>query len=287
MPNRSFILNFLQPLPLYKTERPFLANVSPEVGFNPKIHTNIQVEQCQVDVTDIRPRISDFKLEKCGFQVTKHETVVSVFDTNESMERYRRESEQLLTKIFGAVKVRTWDSQLRINAPVEDGVFDMTDPLAWDKPARSVHNDYTWTSGPITMKERLTEEERAEYLRPGLRYRMINTWRTLVPNLQNSPLAMMDFCSLHPDDLEVSDRVRPNGSGELFHVYHNPKQKWYWLDSMMSDELLVFVTYDSKAGDHARICPHAAAEPIPGEEYLQSSPARRSIETRSIVITRC
>ncbi len=117
MPDRSFIVNFLQPLPLYKTERPFLANVPPEVGFDPRIHTNIQVEQCQIDATDIRPNISDFKLEKCGFQVIKHETAVSAFDTHESIERYRRESEQLLKRFFGAIKVCTWDSQV---SPLSD-----------------------------------------------------------------------------------------------------------------------------------------------------------------------
>jgi hypothetical protein len=55
-----------------------------------------------------------------------------------------------------------------------------------------------------------------------------STWRTILPIVEDNPLALCDFRSLDPEDLIPSDRVRPDKLGEVFHLHYNPGQKWYF-----------------------------------------------------------
>ena len=55
---------------------------------------------------------------------------------------------------------------------------------------------------------------------------MASTWRSLLPVVEDNPLAVCDFRSLDPDDLIASDRIRPDKTGEVFHLFHNPNQEW-------------------------------------------------------------
>ncbi|KAK4234070.1 hypothetical protein C8A03DRAFT_18965 [Achaetomium macrosporum] len=112
--------------------------------------------------------------------------------------------------------------------------------------------DYTFISGPITVKRVLEEHHQQQFMRSGYRFRIINTWRSALPRITDLPLGVCDFRSLNPDDVVESDRVRPDKTGEIFHVYFNPEHKWHYLDNMTDREPLVFVSYDSMAGNHAR-----------------------------------
>ncbi|KAK3331559.1 hypothetical protein B0H66DRAFT_469877 [Apodospora peruviana] len=108
-------------------------------------------------------------------------------------------------------------------------------------------------------------------------------WRSVLPVVQDAPLAVCDFRTTEPSDLAAVDRIRPDRSGEIFHLHFNEKHKWYYLNSMTNEEPIIFVTYDSAAGEHARLCPHTAFEPPLGDR--NDIPIRHSVETRSIVIT--
>jgi hypothetical protein len=56
---------------------------------------------------------------------------------------------------------------------------------------------------------------------------LFSTWRTLVPVLEDRPLALCDSRSVDPDDLVASDRIIPNNVGEVYYLNYNPKHKWY------------------------------------------------------------
>jgi len=118
--------------------------------------------------------------------------------------------------------------------------------------------------------------------------------------LEDRPLALCDSRTVTPSDLIACDRIIPDRVGEVYYLKHNPEHKWrvrwteledfkltesnfrYWLSRQTCFEALVFVLYDTKGGDHARFCPHVS---FPNPEAPANAPPRRSVETRSIVIT--
>lgn len=79
-----------------------------------------------------------------------------------------------------------------------------------------------------------------------------STWRTLVPVLEDRPLALCDSRSTDPSDLVPADRIIPDKVGEVYYLTHNPKHKWHWLEKQTTSEPFAFVMYDTKAGSHAR-----------------------------------
>jgi hypothetical protein len=99
---------------------------------------------------------------------------------------------------------------------------------------------------------------------------MLSTWRTLVPTLEDRPLALCDSRSVEPKDLVAADRIIPDRVGEVYYLTHNPKHRWYaaaesiyiltlilncrryWLEKQTPAEPFVFVMYDTKNGEHAR-----------------------------------
>ncbi|KPM44430.1 hypothetical protein AK830_g2081 [Neonectria ditissima] len=112
--------------------------------------------------------------------------------------------------------------------------------------------DYTFVSGPITTKRVLVEHGEEQYIQPGYRFQIINTWRSALPEISDQPLAVCDFRSTEARDVVASDRVRPDKTGEIFHLHFNPDHKWYYLDAMTPQEPWMLVSYDSMAGQHAR-----------------------------------
>ena len=97
-------------------------------------------------------------------------------------------------------------------------------------------------------------------------------WRSMLPECEDQPLAMCDFASIDPSDLVPTDRVYPTSSQEIYHVKHNPQQKWYWLPKQRPDEPFLFMTFDSKSGLVARC--KSSVLPLNTRAHLPSSHAR-------------
>lgn len=56
---------------------------------------------------------------------------------------------------------------------------------------------------------------------------IFSTWRTLVPTLEDRPLALCDSRSVEPKDLVAADRIIPDRVGEVYYLTHNPNHRWY------------------------------------------------------------
>jgi len=188
-----------------------------------------------------------------------------------------------LRKEFAAVYVKCYEVRKRENVAIQRSQMDYNDPLLVEGPAKGAHNDVTYSSGPVIINRNLSDEDKVKFLRPGYRFRIMNTWRTLVPTLEDRPLALCDSRSVEPKDLVAADRIIPDRVGEVYYLTHNPKHRWYWLEKQTPAEPFVFVMYDTKNGDHARFCPHVSFD---NTRKSSNAPARRSVETRSVVITR-
>jgi hypothetical protein len=54
-----------------------------------------------------------------------------------------------------------------------------------------------------------------------------STWRSLLPVLEDQPLALCDSRSVAEMDLMPADKVIPNRVGEVYYLKHNPKHQWF------------------------------------------------------------
>ncbi|KIV88452.1 hypothetical protein PV10_08135 [Exophiala mesophila] len=288
MPDIVTSIGYLADLDLYKREKPYCVLVSPEQAANlpPDTQTsNLEFEQHEnilvKDIRDCEP--SAFGLDKTGFEV-----VTDLFDVSDiqgwsGLRQYQTQTEKFLRAQFGVDRVVCWEVTLRHNVQREAMVVDLNDWTIPDGPAAGAHNDVTAISGPNIIADHLPEELKAVYHNGGYRFRIVNTWRPLLASLEDNPLALCDFRSVDPDDLVPADRVIPSNEGEVYYLKYNPDQKWYWLDSMTMDELFIFIMYDSEKGPQARYCPHV---PVKNPRAPAEAPPRKSVETRSILISK-
>ncbi|KAK3178234.1 hypothetical protein OEA41_000367 [Lepraria neglecta] len=63
--------------------------------------------------------------------------------------------------------------------------------------------------------------------------------RPLVDIVEIQPLAICDSISLHEKDLIACDETYPHVTTEIFHVLHNPDQRWYYLREQKREEVLL------------------------------------------------
>jgi hypothetical protein len=53
-----------------------------------------------------------------------------------------------------------------------------------------------------------------------------STWRSLLPVLEDQPLALCDSHSVGAADLMPTDRLVPDRVGEVYYLKYNPKHRW-------------------------------------------------------------
>jgi len=285
MPDVTADIEFLADLPLYQKEKPYLALLPPREDRDPDKQRldNLEFEVHRgITITDIRDT-KGFTIEKCGFEVVSHESQHLAFRDVADVDAYKRETEHLLRTTLGAVHVLCYDLGLRKNDPIRRKQFDINEPLLVEGPAKGAHNDITRESGPSIVGRYLPVEDQTRFLRPGYRVRIINTWRSINPVVEDRPLALCDSRSVDPRDLIAADRILPDRVGEVYYLRHNPEQRWYWMEHQSSSEPYIFVMYDTKPGDQARFCPHIS---FVNSRARSDAPSRHSVETRSVVISR-
>jgi len=286
MPSVKASLEYLQRLPLYEKEKPYWCFLPPHEGFDPDMERvdNLEFEEhSDITIQDIRELENKPHIQDSGYQVFEHTSKFSHFERPEDVEQYKAETEDFLKDALGAVYAKCYDQVLRKNVVFQRSQLDLGDPLHTEGPARGVHNDITYNSGPAVINRYMSNEDKQTFLKPGYRFRIINTWRSLIPELEDRPLAICDSRSVEPDDLVPADRVMPGKAGEVYYLTYNANHKWYWLEKQTPSEPFVFVMYDTKSGSHARFCPHVS---FPNPKASKDAPPRESIETRSIVITK-
>ena len=54
-----------------------------------------------------------------------------------------------------------------------------------------------------------------------------STWRSLLPKLEDNPLAFCDYRSVDRSDLVACDRVYPEYSREVYYLHYSNIHKWY------------------------------------------------------------
>ena len=102
--------------------------------------------------------------------------------------------------------------------------------------------EFAWSSNTFSSAKRHTSDE------------LLSTWRSLLPILEDNPLAVCDARSVDPKDLVPADRVIPTRHGEVYYMHYNEGQKWCWLEKMKPEEPLVMLMYDTRNESQVAKC---------------------------------
>ncbi|MGY3606822.1 MULTISPECIES: CmcJ/NvfI family oxidoreductase [unclassified Bradyrhizobium] len=231
-------------------------------------------EPHNVPIFDGRLIANQFSLDREGFALVKHPTVVkNYYDDNEIRRVYYPAVEAFLKATLKADRVVIFDHTVRKRV---EGAPDVRDGTP-RQPATRVHVDQTDLSGRNRVFEHLPEE--ANELLKG-RAQVINLWRPIRGPLRDAPLAMCDGQSVEQGDLIASDLIYPNRQGETYSVKYNANHRWFYFPEMTPDEALLLKCYDSATDGRTRFAPHTAF--IDPTTPADAEP-RESIEVRTLV----
>ena len=226
----------------------------------------------RVRIVDGRRQPQRPTLDVCGFELVQHASQLADFASESAIRSvYYPEVDALLRRLTGAVKVVIFDHTLRygLQGHTEEGVRE---------PARRVHNDQTFVSGPRRVRDHLPPEEAQVRLRG--RFAIINVWRPIGHPVESSPLAMCDARSIDVQDLVPSDLVYREKVGETYAFAYNPRHRWSYFPRIRPDEAVLLKIYDSLDDGRARLTAHTAFE---DPRASANARPRRSIEVRSLV----
>jgi hypothetical protein len=260
-------LNYLAPTP----GKPRTYALDPPPG-EPK--STALPEPHKVPIFDARSIAQNLSLDREGFALVRHPTVVKNFyDDQEIRNVYYPAVEAFLRATLHADRVFIFDHTVRRRV---EGAADIRGGGP-RQPATRVHVDQTDLSGRNRVYEHLPEE--ADKLVKG-RVQVINLWRPIRGPVLDAPLAMADGRTVEPGDLIASDLIYPNRKGETYSVRYNPAHRWYYVPRMTADEALLLKCYDSATGGRTRFAPHTAfIDPT----TPAGAPPRESIEVRTLV----
>jgi len=270
----------IESLPFVRAELNYLAPIAGKprtYAFDPppgEPKSTALPEPHVVPIFDGRLVAKGFSLDREGFQLVRHPTVVRNFYDEEEVRRvYYPAVEAFLKATLKADRVVIFDHTVRKRV---DGAPDIRG-AGPRQPATRVHVDQTATSGANRVREHLPDE--ADELLKG-RVQVINLWRPIRGPLRDSPLAMLDGTTVKASDLVASDLIYPNRSGETYSVTFNPDHRWFYFPKMTPDEAILLKCYDSATDGRTRFGPHTAfTDPTTPAD----APPRESIELRTLV----
>jgi hypothetical protein len=270
----------IESLPFVKAELNYLAPVAGKprtYAFDPppgEPKSTALPEAHVLPIFDGRLIAKDFSLDRQGFELVRHPTVVRNFYDDEEVKRvYYPAVEAFLKATLKADRVFIFDHTVRRRVK---GAPDIRG-AGPRQPATRVHVDQTAASGANRVREHLPDE--AEELLKG-RVQVINLWRPIRGPLRDSPLAMLDGTTVQEGDLIASDLIYPNRRGETYSVRFNPGHRWFYFPEMTPDEAILLKCYDSATDGRTRFGPHTAfVDPTTPAD----APPRESIELRTLV----
>ena len=243
---------------------------------------------------------------------------VDFYDHEQVVQTYYSESAEIVREETGANLVFAFDHNIR-SATGKKSRKRITGGQQVQGPARTVHGDYTLTSGPQRLRDlakppstndtlRSTLGERTSLLKHGKvdhilvdnrRFAIINVWRNIAYEpVANHPLALCDGQTVNPEDLVVFEIHYHDRVGENYFAKHAGQHSWWYYPAMTRDEVLLIKQWDS-FGELARSAGTRADSSVEGDQapctfsfhtsfkdltIPPEAPDRQSIEVRCIVL---
>jgi hypothetical protein len=219
---------------------------------------------------DARPRLAagDVSLERNGFTLSEnHSKVVDFHDADEVAAVYYPEMGDLIRRVTGAKLTVMRSHLIRTETPID---FN-------DGYSRFVHCDYSMArqddmAAELLARDGITPQD-------NWRYAWFNTWQPFDHQVQNNPLAVIDWQSLPMDDV-IGYFYTGRGNDSLVAApVHNPDHEWWYFPLMETREVLITTQLDQRPG-RPDYCPHTSFD-VPNSE---GTLPRRSIEARLLAV---
>jgi hypothetical protein len=224
-----------------------------------------------VEIADGRPLASQFSLDRNGFELVEHRTVMkNFFDPEELKAVYYPEVEALIKARSGAVRAVVFDHTLRSGSEAEREAKLLREPVL------AAHNDYTEWSGPQRVREIMGDEAERLLAR---RFAIIQVWRAIGEPIRANPLALADARSVAAEDLLVAERRYPHRVGQTYRLKYSARHRWFYFPQLAREEAIVFKVYDSEKDGRARFTPHTSFD---DPATPPGAPPRQSIEARAL-----
>ena len=241
---------------------------SPRIGSRETRRANTSFQD--VTIRDARPRLEagEIDLDRAGFTLTEHRTKFTDFRNKDAVaEAYYPEMKDLICRITGASRAFVRGHVIRTEKPVD---FN-------DGYARFVHCDYNFARLREHTHELLAREGVAP--QENWTYAWYNTWQPFDNQVQNNPLACIDWESLPVADV-IDYFYTGRGQDNLGAApVYNPDHRFWYFPLMETDEVMVLKQLDSRPGRFL-YCPHISFD-VRGA--APDSLPRRSLEVRLLV----
>jgi hypothetical protein len=240
--------------------------------------TTTQYAPTEVTISNGRPHLDDFGLDRSGFTLLRHRSAVTDFGDREQLDgTYTSEVAALVKEATGADEVVTLGWVIRRASKALDGA---------QPPAADVHVDMH----PGRADDRMTAASpRGE---PYKRAIMTSLWRAFSAPPPDWPLALLDYRSVDdaegepnlllfvdqlpdPDDIPEIEDPDSRPAGSIFAPA--PHHRWWFFPDLTADEALLFKLHDSDHSVAWRV-PHTAFE----APYATDANPRESVEYRTI-----
>ncbi len=223
-------------------------------------------------IADGRKAGEPFDLPTHGFRLLDWPTLTGDFADEDKIRRiYYPETAALIAQQSGGRLVHVFDHTIR--SPVESR--QSLDLIRG--PVNYVHNDYTERSAPQRVRDFFPGEADTLLSR---RYAIIQTWRSIAPYVESTPIAMCDGKTIPETGFIRNERRYRYRTAETYHITYNPAHRWYYFPRMAHDEVLVFKVFDSDSSSSVRFTAHSAFD---DPATPADAAPRESIEMRALV----
>ncbi len=261
-------LNYAEYDPYQKFE-PEIYRYTPEPGID--IH-HPELTSANVRIWNARTQEKPYEINSDGFQLFEFDTSFQSYMDKQLVEsEFYREVETFIKTKLDAEQVIAFDANVRSREIIEKVPFE-------NRPLVVVHGDYTEQSAPQRVLEVASDEIRLRFA--GRRYALINLWKPIYNNVQESPLALCECQSVATRDYIRTVLRYPDRDGQFFMVRANPDHRWVYFPEMTEAECLLIRCFDSNKHCDSRFVIHTAfADPSSHPEAR----VRESIEIRTIV----
>ena len=226
----------------------------------------------EIEVRNGRCCDEEVSLDTTGFELVKHRTAVTDFESDEQIERiYKPEVIALVKSLTGCRRVVLFHELGRWETGEERGLR---------KPAGNAHIDYTVESMRTWVRQKIGDEEAEAEFSSG-RWAVLNVWRGIT-TVERQPLAVADARTIDFDNFKDVPIHHLPGEPTPFtgrNLMHDPKQKWYYFPLMKPDEALVFRQFDSDESKPQPVAHGAINDPTSAPDAA----LRASYEVRAAV----
>ncbi len=231
------------------------------------------VDEKIVSATDARTVKMPQGIEAMGFTLKPQDYQISNIHDDTAVEQ------ELYSQVIESVKTETNASEVFIFDHTIRAAADAESNESMRAPVKTVHNDYSDTSG----KERFAKELEKHGLSTDdySKFHLVNVWIPLVEVVKDTPLLFADPKSIIEGQLQHLKVRYPDRVGEVEAYSYSENNQWYFFSEMTNKEQLMFKVYDSNEQSLTRRVPHVAAQFTDAETAKVS---RTSIELRSLVL---